>query len=453
MKYRSNAATRLAALAIASSATLAFTTPSAIAGPAVTVYTSDLGFVRETRTFELKSAGDTLRLADLPLRLDPTSLRFVPEGGARVTRLAYRGDVAGGDRALELARGTRVRIGARDGRVVEGELVAVDGNWLMVKADDGSVIDVARTAVEEVRMTRGAALGVVRPTLEVAFDGARTGRNQAELAYLTGGLSWSTEHVVVRKGSNAAEWSAGVSIHNQSGSDFVDAQLKLVAGEPRRGAPGKIPVMSAARMEMASGIMAEDLYEEPFSEYHLYTLPRPATLRDSEVQRLVMLEAREVKVAQRYLYRAGREVLSQLELKNAKANGLGVPLAGGRVRVYEPDATGAIQFTGESQLRHTPVDETFTVDVGAAFDLVAERTVRYDRRLSDRERETSVEIKLRNRKKEGVTIVVEEPMAGDWEMTESTHKFEKKDARTAKAEVPVAAGAEVVVRYAARLRF
>ena len=89
--------------------------------------------------------------------------------------------------------------------------------------------------------------------------------------------------------------------------------------------------------------------------------------------------------------------------------------------------------------------------VRSAFDLVAERTVKYERRIADREYETSVEIKLSNRKKEAVTIVVEEFMRGDWKMTESSHTFTNKDARTAKAEVPVAAGAVVTVRYSARV--
>ena len=85
-----------------------------------------------------------------------------------------------------------------------------------------------------------------------------------------------------------------------------------------------------------------DLSEESFSEYHLYSLGRPATLRGSEQQSFTMIEPRAVKVTPRYVYRGGdaRGVMSQMVIVNAKDAGLGVPLPAGRVRFYEPDADG-----------------------------------------------------------------------------------------------------------------
>src|SRR3989454_4361080 len=91
------------------------------AGPAVTVYSHDLGFVREERALELGRDRDTLRVP-VPERIDFTSVRLVPRG-ARLLRLAYRYDVPSGDGALERARGGRVRVTLRGDRVVEGTLV------------------------------------------------------------------------------------------------------------------------------------------------------------------------------------------------------------------------------------------------------------------------------------------------------------------------------------------
>jgi hypothetical protein len=193
---------------------------------------------------------------------------------------------------------------------------------------------------------------------------------------------------------------------------------------------------------------------EVFSEYHLYSLDPPATLRDRESQQLTMYASRSVSARPHYLYRGGVPgVLAQLKIENTKTDGLGVPLPGGRVRVFEHDASGALQFTGESRLRHTPVDEEFTVSVGTAFDLVAERRIVFDRRPSNRERDIQIEIKLRNRKKTAVTIRIEEPMGGAFEIKTSSHPFERKDARTARADIQVPAGKEVVVTYEATIRY
>jgi hypothetical protein len=444
--------------ASAASAARAVTPAQAAGAPSLTIYTRDLGFVRETRTLELAGARDTVRLSDLPERLDFPSVRLVPGGGARVTRLAYRWDVAGGDAFLDNSRGRRVSVTSRGDRVTEGTLVASDGSWLVVRADDGSLTTLARSAVEAVRLAAPAANLSLRPTLEAVLADARRGRTEAELSYLTGGLSWSAEHTVVRTGDREAVWSATVMVENTTGRDYLDATLKLVAGDPRRELPRPGPVtmramaMDAEKMMAAS---APDLSEETFSEYHLYTLGRPATLRGREQQSFTMIEPRPVKVTPRYVYRGGdaRGVMSQMEILDTKEAGLGVPLPGGRVRFYEADPAGAPQFTGETSIKHTPEGEKLTLEVGSAFDLAAERRDLSNKRITDREREYSVEVKLRNRKKTDVTILVREGVGGDTEITQKTHEFVRKDANTLEFAIPVPAGQEVVLRYTARVRY
>jgi hypothetical protein len=448
---------RLASVALALALALIVPVASAVAaaarGPSLTVYTSDLGLVREPRVLDLSGSRDTVRLTDVPERLDFASVRLVPAGEARVTRLAYRYDVENGDRMLEAARGSRVRVLGRGDRVTEGTLLSADGSWLVVRADDGGISTLARATTEEVRLARPPALLSQKPTLEAVIEGGRRGKADAELSYLTAGLSWNAEHVVVRRGEDAVVWSASVTVQNACGRDFVDADLKLVAGEPRREM-GAMPAPKAVMMEMARAA-APDLSEQAFSEYHLYTLGRTATLRDRETQSLTMIAPHAVKVTPRYLYRGGdsRGVALQLELQNTAAAGLGVPLPGGRVRIYEPDPAGELQFVGETRIAHTPEGEKVTLEMGSAFDLAAERRQMDDKRISDRERQYTIEIKLRNRKKSAVTIRVEEPVGGDFEVLGKTHEFVKKDANTLRFDVPVGAGKEVVLSYTVRVRY
>ncbi len=444
-------------LLLASIAALAAAPPADAAGRglSLTVYSSDLGLVREPRLLDLSGSRDTVRLSDLPDRLDFSSVRLVPAGEARVTRLAYRYDVENGDRMIEAARGSRVRVTGRGDRVTEGTLLTADGTWLVVRTDDGGISTLSRTAVEDVRLARPPALLSMKPTLEAVVEGGRRGRSDAELTYLTGGMSWHAEHVVVRQGEGSVVWSAGVTVENTSGRDFADADLKLVAGEPRRESPG-MPVPKLMMSEARAGVAAApDLSEQTFSEYHLYTLGRPATLRDRESQRLTMIEPHTVKVTPRYLYRGGdpRGVAAQLELVNTAAAGLGMPLPGGRVRIYEPDPSGALQFVGEARIGHTPEGEKVTLEMGTAFDLAAERRETDQRRISDREREYSIEIKLRNRKSGAVTIRVEEPVSGEFEVLKKSHEFVKKDANTIQFEIPVAAGKESILTYTMRVRY
>lgn len=442
----------IAGLMLASVAPLA----SAAAGPSVTLYSHDLGFVRETRSLDVRGARDTVRLEDVSNRLDFTSVRLYPASG-RVARLAYRWDTESGDALLEHSVGQRVRVSSRGDRVVEGTLVASDGNWLMVRGDDGSISNLARTAIDEVRLAKPQASLSLKPAIEALIEGAR-GNVSAELSYLTGGLSWSAEHTLVRTGETTALWSAVVLMENTTGRAYVDANVKLIAGEPSRSAnPSPMPVqmmMRSAAMADAGGAEAK-MSEQAFADYHLYTLQGPVTLRDRESQSVTMLAPREITVKPRYFYRGGdpQGVVSQLEIVNGEKSGPGVPLPAGRVRTFAQDAAKDLQFTGESNIKHTPVDEKFTVDMGYAFDLAAERRTVTDKRISDRERQYSVEIKLRNRKNVAATIVVEEPMGGDNEVLQSSLPAVRKDANTVQFTVTLEPGREAVLTYLARQRW
>ena len=129
-------------------ATLALLPAVAGAGPSLTLYTSDLGLVKETRSLEFRGGRDTLRLEGVSRQLDASALRLVPSSG-RLARLAYRWDVATGDGLVERAIGSRVRAVSKNERVTEGVLLSADGSWLVVRGDDGALAMLSREATQE----------------------------------------------------------------------------------------------------------------------------------------------------------------------------------------------------------------------------------------------------------------------------------------------------------------
>jgi len=436
-------------------AALALLPGVALAGPSLTLYTSDLGLVKEVRDIELKGSGDTLRLEGVSYRLDASSLRMVPASG-RLARLAYRWDVASGDALVERAIGARVRVVSKNERVNEGTLLSADGAWLVVRGEDGAIVTLARESTQEVRLSKPEPGLSLRPAIEAVVEGGKKGRSTAELTYLTGGMSWSAEHTLVRTGETSARWSAVVRVENTTGRAYADAKVKLIAGNMARyskGAPR--PEMAMMMRASAEGAPGAPPDEQALADYHLYTLPGTVTLRDRESQTLVLLEPKDVTVKPQYVYRGGDPsgVLSRLEMVNSAKEGLAAPLPGGRVRCYTPDSDQDLQLTGESTVKHTAVDEKVQVELGYAFDLAAERKQLSDRRLSDREREFSVEIKLRNRKKADATILVEEPIHGDVEVVKSSVPVSKAEANVLRFTLQVPAGKEVVLTYTARQRW
>jgi hypothetical protein len=430
----------------------------ALAGPSLTLYTSDLGLVKESRSLEWRGGRDTLRLEGVSDRLDATSLRLVPSSG-RLARLAYRFDVATGDGLLEKAIGSRVRVVSKTNeRVTEGTLLSADGAWLVVRGDDGALSTLSREAMQEVRLAKPDASLSLKPAIEAVIDGAKKGSGNAELQYLTGGLSWSAEHTLVRTGETSAQWSAVVRVENTTGRDYRDANVKLIAGEvSRAGQPAPMPEarMAMSAMSLNGGVAGAAPSEQAFSDFHLYTLPGVVTLRDRESQALVLLEPKTIAVKPLYVYRGGSAngVQWKLEMVNSAKDGMGAPIPAGRVRCYAPDADKDLQLTGETTVKHTAVDEKVTLEMGYAFDLAAERKLVSEKRVSDREREYSVEIKLRNRKSVDATIQVEEPANGDTEVIKSSIPVTRDEAGLLKFTVPLAAGKEVVLTYTARQRW
>jgi len=130
-----------------------------------------------------------------------------------------------------------------------------------------------------------------------------------------------------------------------------------------------------------------------------------------------------------------------------------MPLPKGTIRVYKADSQESLQFVGEDQIDHTPKDETVKVKMGEAFDVVGERRQTSYTRLARTLSEVSWQIVVRNHKDEDVTVRVEEPMHGDWEVISSTpEKYGKPDTHTLRFEVSVPKNGKVKIGYPVRIK-
>jgi hypothetical protein len=151
--------------------------------------------------------------------------------------------------------------------------------------------------------------------------------------------------------------------------------------------------------------------------------------------------------------RDGSKVRVQVEFGNERGSGLGLPLPEGRVRVYAADAGGASTLVGEDRLPHTAAGERIRILSGIAFDLVGERSRASHTRVSRNVTEDQFRIEIRNHGSKAAKVTVVESLYGNWEITQKSHEFRKKDADTVEFEVPVAAGNESVLTYTVRYTF
>jgi hypothetical protein len=424
---------------------------------AVTVYNSNLGVIKDTRSFDLDRGYNEISLVDIAARIDPTSVRINIDGQGDITVVEqnFQYDLLSPAKLLEKYLDGRVSLVTESGKEFEGTLLGFDNASMVVELERGGVVIVSREQVTDVSLPPGRKDLIVKPTLVYQVHASKGSRATAEVAYMTEGMNWHAEYVaVLGKYDESMNLSSWVSIDNKSGATYEDAKLKLIAGEVHRVAK-KGPMVMEAPMEARYAAAPQPIEEKAFFEYHMYTVPRPTTVRDKEVKQIQFLPETEIEASKIYNFDPHRSqnVRVVMEFENSKDNNLGVPLPEGKVRVYKADDDGSLEFIGEDRIEHTPKDEDVKVYVGDAFDIVAERTRTNFDRVSDRVVMESYEVKIRNHKEEAIEVVVSEHIYGDWSIRKASHEYEKKKADLVEFILPVEVDGETVLTYTVRRRY
>ncbi|MBI5502125.1 MAG: DUF4139 domain-containing protein [Deltaproteobacteria bacterium] len=470
---------------------------------ALTVYNNNLGLVRETRRVTLPAGVAVLRYADVAEQIRPETVYIRDTQDAAtftVLEQNYKYDLLTPSRLLELyvereLSLVRVNSATGDEETVEATLLSTgavthEGYSYSYGYPYGyggyapaGYVDPSNVVYRTVEGITWGAVGrpvfpdvppnfVSRPTLEWLLESPRGGARTIETTYLTWGMSWSADYVLVLTDDGRSGDLAGwVTLRNDAGLTLRGARLQLVAGDVNVQQPYD---PYADMLFEASGRRGGDYHndnigfqESGMFEYHLYTLGRPTDVADREQKQIELLGADAVPMTKKFRleglsyyfvgeYAAPIENLRTdvyLEFVNAEAAGLGIALPAGVVRVYKADQGGAQQFVGEDRIEHTAREEKVKLLLGQAFDVAAERRQTDFEILGAGLYETEWEIKLRNRKTETIVVEVLEPMAGEWTIIRKSHEWVKESARLVRFDLTCPPDEEVVLTYRVRTEY
>ncbi len=436
----------------------------------LTIYNSNLGLVKDIRTINVAEGENELRFMDVASQIMPTTVHIkslTDTASLNVLEQNYEYDLLSPEKLMEKYVGKEVRLLDKNDYTgkevfISATLLSTNGSPVYQVGDEIHIGLPGRVILPKLPGNL-----IAKPTLVWLLNSTPAGPQTIEVSYLTNAITWQADYVaVLNTDDTKADLSGWVSIDNKSGATYTNATLKLVAGDVNRVQPKVMRRQVMAMAEMAAAPPAPQFQEESFFEYHLYSLDRQTTLKDKQSKQMTLLSASDIPITKRlifegnqlyYLQSYGSPLRSQkvsviLEIENATQNNLGMPLPKGTVRVYKADTQGSLQFVGEDRIDHTPKDETVKIKMGEAFDVVGERKQTQFQRISKTVSEVSWEISLRNHKAEDVTVRVNEPIAGDWEVLSASHQHEKPDAHTLRFEVPIPKDSEVEVTYRVRVR-
>lgn len=444
---------------------------------AVTIYNDNLALVKDVRKVPFKSGPLALAFRDVSARMRPETalLRSLTSPGAlRVQEQNFDFDLLTPQKMLEKYVGRQVKVvrtnAATGLETVEDATVLSANNGVVLQM--GSRIETGvpgRLVFDDVPANLRD-----RPTLVMSLNNAGPAQQDVELSYLTGGLSWKADYVVeLNAADDALDMSGWVTLTNTSGASYRNAKLQLVAGDVNQVAPematrGRAVLTAAPAMAKADVAMAE----ESLFEYHLYTLERPTTIAENQTKQVALLSASGVPARKElllegadYYYQGASGDLGKklkvgvfLEFDNKESAKLGQPLPKGVVRVYKKDAAGNAQFIGEDRIDHTARNDKLRLKLGNAFDVTADKRQTDFKRLANIGKygfvsESTYEIVLNNAKKEAVTVTVQEPIPGDWQILSASQPHTKASSSTALWKVAVPAEGKAVLTYRVSVRY
>jgi hypothetical protein len=246
------------------------------------------------------------------------------------------------------------------------------------------------------------------------------GEATIEITYFTSGISWSADYVgIADPNESQLNLEGFVRVHNNSGEEYEDAQVRLVVGRinlvEKIAELARIPVSEVAKLAdesrdrfakdavqkaitdgpatiaapaapMAAPLAPKEVAKEGLGEYFIYTIEGTETIRDGWSKRMRSLEAAKVPLKIQYRYRPaeyGENLVRMYLLTNDKESKLGTtPLPDGTVRLFRQNGRDGLSFLAAQAIKYVPIGDKIELNLGAdpevIFDLVKLRTWRDD---------------------------------------------------------------------------
>jgi hypothetical protein len=318
---------------------------------------------------------------------------------------------------------------------------------------------------------------ILKPTLNWLIQSEKSGKLDAEISYVTGGLTWErglqSGLAGKRRHVDLVGW---VTMDNQSGKTFENAKIKLMAGDVNKNPAASRHDLCDGFRSISGGagvppvsrkILRRISSLHPGTANDACAIARPSRLNlsapaASSRKTIYVYDGAEIdnryngwgyeniRQDRDYGTQSNQKVWVMREFVNSEANHLGMALPKGKLRFYRRDADGQLEFVGEDTIDHTPRDETIRVNTGNAFDSSANASRRITTLTTSAELDESFEIKLRNHKKEAAEIRVVEHLYRwpTWEIADHSDAFVKTDANTIEFRVQLQPDEEKTLAYA-----
>ncbi len=246
-----------------------------------------------------------------------------------------------------------------------------------------------------------------------------SGEARVEITYFTSGITWSADYTGIADPDEKTMRLEGfVTVTNNSGEDYEDAQVRLVVGTvnlvekiAQLAQRGMMNLPAAAgygvagrrnekvmRQRALKSMVAEadssavygdaeeakQVIKEGLSEYFIFTIEGTETVPNRWSKKMRSFDAADVPVKVQYRYRAnqyGNQLVRMFLLTNNEESSLGQsPLPDGIVRLFRRNDTGSLSYLTQQSIKYIPIGDKIELNLGTdpnvVFELVDLRVFR-----------------------------------------------------------------------------
>lgn len=410
----------LAALLAAGAAAQSVPDPDATSqgDVSLTIYNNSLALVQDVRQIEIASGKSRVEFPDVSAIIQPETLSFAAANTAIIEQ-NFDYDLLTPGKLMEKAIGqtvTLLRTNPATGAEtrerakvlsVAGGVVIQIGERIEVLRDDGLPVRVIFD-----RVPPGLR---ARPTLSVNLDSSRGGKRPVSLRYLTNGLGWSADYVALyNESANTIDMQGWVTLTNNTGTTFHNADTVLVAGNPNDGGGGRSNGYEDRGMTRAG---TEAPGRERLGDFYLYPISGRTTVANAQTKQVSFLDVQAVPARKIYSVNVGweqndsepRNAESRIAFSTSRNQGLGDALPAGTVRFYQRDREGTPQFIGEKGIGHTPMGSELSLVTGDAFDITVKAEIEKRETITSEEWEKTARYRITENGKTTTTVEIERP--------------------------------------------
>ena len=249
-----------------------------------------------------------------------------------------------------------------------------------------------------------------------------SGEVKIQITYFTSGISWAADYVCIAdKDEKAMSVESYVRVHNNSGEDYENAQVRLVVGKinlvEKIAQLAKIPMSEVDKLErgarenyrfqvakdmiakaapraagapgpagLAGEMKEKEIVKEGLSEYFIYTISGTETIETGWSKRMRSFEEAAVPFQVEYRYRPqeyGDQLVRMYVLRNDKPSKLGTtPLPDGVVRIFRDNGRDGLSYVVQQSVKYIPIGDKIELNLGVdpevVFELIKLRVFRDD---------------------------------------------------------------------------